>query len=454
MKTKDMTKGHSAGLILKFALPLIAGNVFQELYTITDTAIVGQFLGVKALAAVGGCAWITWMLLASIQGLTQGFSVPVAQEFGAGNIRKVHRNMANSLMLSVVISVILVVLGQWMLRPLLELLETPDEIIDMTLTYARIYYLGAPIMVAYNYAACHLRALGNSSAPLKAMIIASVTNIILDILFVGPFGWGIVGAITATLIAQVIATVYSFRCLLKLDVVKFVREDFTFDKIKVLRLLYLGVPMLLQNVIICLGGFVVQYITNTFGLIYVAAFTATGRMYSLIETAGISYGYAITTYVGQNMGAGNIRRISHGVRWGNVLGIATAVIIGVALIVFGRNLLTMFIKSGSENFEETMYVAYFYLKVMCTTLPILYILHVYRSALNGLGNGSIPMFSGVAELVMRVSSAMILPELFGRKYLTFAEPIAWFGAVIVLVVGYYVLFGRVKKHHALSENKI
>ncbi len=445
MKTKDMTKGHSGALLFKFALPLMAGNVFQELYTITDTAIVGQFLGVNALAAVGAGAWVTWMLLSAIQGFTQGFSVPVAQEFGADNVDAIRKNMANSAILSAVISVILALGGQLILRPLLLLLNTPSEIMDEALLYMRIYYLGAPAIVAYNYAACHLRALGNSSAPLKAMIIASVTNVVLDILFVWPFGWGIAGAVIATVIAQVVAALYSLVCLMRIDVVSFDRQYFKVKIALVKRLLYLGVPMLLQNVIISLGGLVVQFVTNGFGLVFVAGFTATGRLYSLLETAGISYGYAVTTYVGQNLGAGNIKRISLGVRWGNIIGITTSVIIGVCLIFFGENVLSLFIESGSDLYEATMHIAYGYLRVMCIFLPILYILHVYRSAISGLGNGTVPMFSGVAELVMRVGAAILLPKMFGRMYLFYAEPIAWFGATVVLVVGYYVLFGKVKK---------
>jgi len=445
MKTKDMTKGHAGALIFKFALPLIAGNIFQEFYTVTDTAIVGQFLGVNALASVGACAWITWMLLSAVQGLTQGFSVPVAQEFGAVNTEAVRQNMANSAMLSAIGSIAIVFVGQLILEPLLTVLQTPSEIKDQALSYARIYYFGAPAIMAYNYAACNLRALGNSSAPLKAMIIAAITNIGLDLLFVGPFGWGITGAVVATVISQGVAAVYSLVCLVRIDTVSFERKYFVLDKKLVKRLLYLGVPMLLQNVIICIGGFVVQYITNTFGIIYVAGFTATGRLYSLIETAGISYGYAITTYVGQNMGAGNIKRISHGLRWGNIIGITTSVIIGALLVIFGKNVLSMFVKEGSAYFAETMEVAYFYLKLMCICLPILYILHVYRSAISGLGNSSIPMASGIAELVMRIGAALVLPGLFGKKYLAVAEPVAWLGAVIVLVCGYYVIFWRVKR---------
>lgn len=445
MKTKDMTKGHAGSLILKFALPLMAGNIFQELYTITDTAIVGQFLGVNALAAVGSGAWITWMLFSAIQGFTQGFSVPVAQEFGAGNIDGVRKNMANSAILSVVISLLLGLGGQLFLRPLMELLNTPKEIIDDALLYMRIYYIAAPVSVAYNWASCNLRALGNSSAPLKAMIIASLTNIGLDILFVGPFGWGIAGAIIATVVAQIVAALYSFVCLARIDVVSFDKQYFTLNIRLVKRLLYLGVPMLLQNVIISVGGLVVQFVINGFGIVFVAATTATGRLYSLLETAGISYGYAITTYVGQNLGAKNIKRIVKGIKWGNIVAISTSVIIALCLLVFGEAVLSMFIKTDSKDFALTLEYAYKYLSVMCCCLPVLYILHVYRSALSGLGNSTIPMYSGVAELVMRVCAASLLPYFFGKIHLFWAEPIAWLGATIVLAAGYYWKFDKVRK---------
>lgn len=453
MKTKDMTKGHPGALILKFALPLMAGNVFQELYTITDTAIVGQFLGVNALAAVGAGAWITWMLLSAVQGFTQGFSVPAAQEFGAGNEEAIRKNMANSLMISAIISLVLALCGQVILKPLLVLLNTPVEIMDDSLTYMRIYYLGAPAIVAYNYASCHLRALGNSSAPLRAMIIASVTNVVLDLIFVGPFGWGIAGAVIATIISQIVAAVYSFICLLKINEVKFSRNYFVPDVKLIKRLLYLGVPMLLQNVIISLGGLVVQFITNGIGIVFVAATTATGRLYSLLETAGISYGYAVTTYVGQNLGAGGIKRISRGIRWGNVVGVATSIVIGTALLTFGENILSLFIKEDSLNYAATLDVAYTYLKIMCTFLPVLYILHIYRCAISGLGNGTIPMYSGIAELVMRVGAALILPPLFGKMYLFYAEPIAWLGATVVLVTGYYVIFAKLKRGRKMQQSK-
>ncbi|MBP3342659.1 MAG: MATE family efflux transporter, partial [Peptococcaceae bacterium] len=306
MKVQSMTTGKIAPLLITFALPLMAGNIFQELYTVVDTMIVGQFLGVAALAAVGNGGWITWMLLGAVQGFTQGFANPVAQAFGAGDKERVRKNMANSIVLTAVISLVLLAIGEAVMIPLLKLLNTPAEIFDMSLLYLRIYYAGTPVIMAYNYAACHLRALGNSKDPLVAMIIASLTNIVLDILFVGPMGMGIAGAVIATVISQVVAAVYSFICLFKIDFVYFKREYFVPDAQLSGNLLYMGLPMALQNVILSVGGLIVQFIVNQYGIIFIAGMTATNRLYGLLETAGISYGYAISTYVGQNRGAGEI----------------------------------------------------------------------------------------------------------------------------------------------------
>jgi Na+-driven multidrug efflux pump len=234
-------------------------------------------------------------------------------------------------------------------------------------------------------------------------------------------------------------------CLTRIDVVCFDKQYFALKIRLVKRLLYLGVPMLLQNVIISVGGLAVQFVINGFGIVFVAATTATGRLYSLLETAGISYGYAITTYVGQNLGAKNIKRIVKGIKWGNIVAISTSVIIALCLLIFGEAVLSMFIKTGSKDFALTLEYAYKYLAVMCCCLPVLYILHVYRSALSGLGNSTIPMYSGVAELVMRVCAASLLPYLFGKVHLFWAEPIAWLGATIVLVAGYYWKFAKVRK---------
>lgn len=431
-----MTAGRPAILLLQFALPLMAGNLFQELYTVTDTIIVGQFLGVNALAAIGAGGWITWMMTSAIQGFTQGFSIPASQAFGAGDREQIRRTMGNAAVLSVVLSILLVIAGEAILHPLLILLDTPKEIFSTSLMYLRIYYAACPIIMAYNYAACNLRALGNSQAPLRAMVLASITNIVLDLLFVGPFHWGVAGAVIATVIAQLCAALYSMYSLFKIDFIYFTKEDLCLQPGFCRKLLGLGAPMSLQNIIISIGGIIVQYIVNQFGITFIAGFTATNRLYGLIETAGISYGYAMTTYTGQNKGARLFDRIHQGVLAAHVIGLITSISISLIMVFFGRSILSLFITGTPEEITATMAVAYRYLFIMSIFLPILYSLHILRSCLMGLGNSTIPMCSGIAELIMRVSSSFLIPTYFGEMNLFFAEPVAWGGAVAVLLTGY------------------
>ena len=436
MKTKVLTSGRPSGLLLRFALPLMAGNVFQELYTITDTAIVGRFLGVNALAAVGIGAWITWMLFSAVQGINQGFSVSAANSFGAGNIDQLKKSMGNSAILSVAVSVLVLIVGEIILAPLLRLLDTPEEIFDTALLYLRIFCAGCPVMAIYNYAACHLRALGNSTAPLRAMIISSITNIVLDLLFVGPFKWGVAGAIIATVIAQGVAAVYSVRCLLKIDFLRFGKSDFIPDFKLCKNLLMLGVPMSMQNIIISVGGLIVQMVVNRFGITFIAGVTATNRMYGLLETAAVSYGYAVTTFTGQNNGAGEYKRIKQGVRAGCAIGTLTSAAICAVMLLFGKNILSLFISGSAAEVAATLDVAWKYLFVMSVCLPILYILHAVRSAIVGLENSFIPLLSGILELIIRVGAAFIFPALWGAESIFLAEPLAWFGGMVLLLFGY------------------
>ncbi len=444
MKTKSMVEGNSFPLILKFALPLMVGSIFQEFYTVTDTIIVGQFLGVGALAAVGIGGWITWMLLAAVQGLCQGFSVRAAQNFGGQKYDDANREMGNSLLLSIVVSVALAVLGQIILAPLLKILNTPKEIFGDALLYLRLYYAGCPITTAYNYAASHLRAYGNSKAPLVATVFASIVNIGLDILFVGPFGWGIAGAIIATLIAQAVAALYSFYALLKIDFVSFKKETIKFDKKLSGKQFKIGIPMSAQYIIISVGGIIVQYVVNRYGITYIAGMTATNRLYTLLETAAISYGYAITTYVGQNVGAGRLDRIKSGMINGNIIAVITSLIIMVAMLLFGKGLVSLFISGTPKEIEEALRVAWKYLVIMSVCLPILYSLHIFKAAVVGFGNSFFAMLSGVAELVLRVGASFLLPLWFGKMNLFYAEPLAWLAAWVVLIAGFAVCFKEVK----------
>ena len=449
-KTQDMTTGKIVPMLIAFAIPIMGGNLFQQLYTVVDTMIVGRFLGVSALAAVGAGGWMTWLLLGAIMGMNEGFANPVAQAFGAGDKERVRKTMANSLVLSVIISIVLMIIGQLVMIPMMKLLNIPDEIFDMALVYLRIYYYGAPVMMAYNYAACHLRALGNSKDPVVAVVIASISNIVLDILFVGPMGMGVAGAVIATVIAQIFAAIYSFICLFKIDFVHFHKDDFVLQTSLCGRLLYMGLPMAAQNVVVSVGGIILQLVVNLYGITFIAGWTATCRLYGLLEVVGLSLAYALTTFVGQNRGAGKIERAREGIRKAMILALCASVVMAVIFIVFGKNILMLFISGTPQEVEATMSVAYRYLFMMSISLSTLYCLHVIKCALVGLGNSTCPMWSGVAELAMRVSGAFVLPYLWGENALFMAEPLAWIGADVVMLVGY---FSYMKKLTAKAEEE-
>ena len=441
-KVQNMTQGKPVKLLFTFALPLMTGNIFQQLYTVVDTMVVGQFLGVDALAALGASDWLNWMMLGIIQGFTQGFAIKMAQDFGAGDYVHLRKVIGNSAILSALFSIVLVIAGILAAKPVLNLLQTPGDIMPSSLLYIYIMFAGIPIVMFYNLLACILRSLGDSKTPLHAMIIASITNIVLDVLFVFGFKWGIAGAAIATLIAQVLSGIFCFWHIRKLDILRLSKSDFKLENRLFGHLLYLGSPMAFQNAIIAVGGMVVQFVVNGFGVIFIAGFTATNKLYGLLEIAATSYGYAIITYVGQNLGAGKKDRIKQGMRSALVIATITSVVIAALMLLFGKLILSGFISGTPEEVTATMKIAYFYLAIMSVCLPVLYLLHVIRSAIQGIGNTFLPMLSGIAELLMRTGTALLLPKLIGETGIFYAEIAAWVGADIVLVISYWIIMRR------------
>ena len=439
---KNMTEGKPARLLLTFSLSLAAGNIFQQLYTVVDTMVVGKYLGVNALAAVGASDWLNWLMLGIIQGLTQGFAIKMAQDFGAGREDDLRKSVGSSAVLSAMSAVVLMVLGQLAARPVLMLLQTPAEIIEYTLLYLRIMFAGVPIVMLYNLLACILRSLGDSRTPLNAMMVASLTNIVLDYLFVMGMEWGIAGAAAATLIAQAVSGVFCFWHIRKISFLKMGKTDFALQRERTAHLFVLGLPMAFQNGIIAIGGMIVQFVVNSYGVIFIAGFTATNKLYGLLEIAGTSYGYAMVTYVGQNLGAGKIDRIRSGMRAALRIALGTSVVVALLMILLGRHILGLFISGTPEAAEKTMQIAYFYLTVMSFSLPVLYVLHVTRAAIQGMGNTVLPMLSGVAEFVMRTLSIILLPALFGQIGIFFAETAAWIGADAVLIPSYLAVMRK------------
>ena len=442
-----MTTGKPISLLVRFALPLMAGNVFQQLYTVVDTMVVGKALGVGALAALGAADWLNWMMLGMIQGLTQGFAILMAQTFGARDHEGLRKTIGNSLILCMISTGVLLLLGQVFLYPILELMRTPASVIGDSALYLRIMFGGIPVVMAYNFLACILRSVGDSKTPLYAMIVACGVNIALDCLFVLAFGWGIPGAAAATLIAQGCSAGYCLLRLRKVDIVRVETGHLALSRHLSRKLLSLGSSMAFQNMVIALGGLVVQYVVNDCGVLFIAGVTATNKLYGVLEIAATSFGFAMTTYVGQNFGAGRFDRIHRGQRAGYALAIATSVLIAALMAVLGKPILSGFISGTPEEVTQTLGIALRYLMVMSLCLPVLYAIYVSRSSLQGIGNTAIPVASGLVELVMRTGMVFLLPVFLGNEGVFFAEVSAWVGADLVLIPGWFLAIKKMEKHY-------
>ena len=447
MKThvKLMTEGKPVRLIVTFAFPLMIGNIFQQLYSVADSMIVGKTLGVAALAALGASTWPNWVFLGIVMGLSQGVSITLAHSFGRGDEGMLRKGFGNAIVLCAAFAFLLLAGGELLATEMLVFLGTPEELIPQALVYLRISYAGIPVIAAYNLLASTLRALGDSRTPLYSMITASVINIALDLLFVRVFEWGIGGAAWATIIAQFFSAVFCLPAILRIRQLHISRADLIPDIPLLRSIAILSAPMMLQNFLIVAGGMVVQSVVNTFSVIFIAGFTAGAKMHGVLEIATSSFGFAMTTYVAQNLGAGRLDRIHEGVRSAFWAAIATACVIAAVFLLTGRMILSGFVSGTPEEIQATVDVAYRYLAIMCVCLPVLYLLYIFRSSTQGLGNTFLPMVSAFAELIMRVASALILARIIGENGLFIAEVAAWGGAVVVLVFSYIYTIRKIER---------
>ncbi len=434
---RNMTQGRPLKQILSLSLPLVLGNVCQQVYTVVNMAVVGNVLGLRALATLGAVDAFNWMMLSFIQGLAQGFSIRIAHQFGACDFEGMRKTIGNACSLAVMSAGVLMAVGVSLIAPVLHMMNTPGDIVSASRAYLQVAFLGAPATIAYNLFAAILRAVGDGKAPLRAMFSAAAVNVALDLLLILGFHTGVRGAALSTVIAQACAALFCLRKLLRSGVLKLSRRDVRPDAGLMAKLLGLGLPVALQSTVIAIGSMIVQRVINGFDVIFVAGFTATNKLYGVVEPAAISLGHALTAYVGQNRGAGAFDRIRRGVRAGALAGAVAAAAIGGIMLLFGRNVLTLFIGSGGREAEQALGYALNYLRLMSSFLPILYLLHVYRSSLQGLGDTVTPMLSGVAELLMRVGAALFLPAVIGFEAVFVGEILAWVGADAMLFLGYW-----------------
>ena len=366
-RVTDMTHGRPIRLILLFSLPLMLSSVFQQLYTIVDTIIIGRGVGMQALASIGAADWINWLVLWGLQGFTQGFAILAAQEFGAGAYDRLRRVLAMIIKLSCWFGIAVTIISLLLVRPLL------------------------------------------------AIIAASFANIALDLLFVMGVGWGIFGASFATVLAQLIAFLLCLRSLRRLPFVQLAKADWKTDPAILLHLCCLGIPTGLQMSMITLGGMVLQSVLNGFGVVFVAGYTAANKLYGILESASVAFGYAMTAYMGQNRGARNAARIDAGIRAVLVLSIGFTAAIVATMLLAGKPLLGLFLSTEEAGAADALAVAYQYLMVLMAFLFALFMLQAYRSSLQGLGEMTVPTLSGFAEMLMRMGAALVLPTFIGQS---------------------------------------
>lgn len=438
-RTTDMTVGNPTKHILKFAFPLILTNIGQQLYMIADASIVGRGVGVKALAAVGATDWSYWLILWTITGLTQAFSTFVSRDFGDKNYKRMNKTIAMSVILCAVIGVLLTAIGLVAAAPLLKLLNTPSDIFDGAFTYLTTMICGTVIVMAYNMSGAILRAFGDGRSPLIAMIIAALLNIGLDLLFVFVLKLGIFGAALASVIAQFVSFIYCIIRLGKVQCVKLDREAWRLDFGLIKSLVFFGIPISLQYSVIAVGGIILQSAVNGQGSVFVAGYTATNKVYGLLESSAISLGLACSTFFAQNYGAGKYDRVKKGLFDGLKIVTVLALAVTGLTLIFRKYILLLFLDVSEAGGAEALEIGVHYLSIMCVFLIILYMLHIYRNALQALEISFWCMVSGVAEFVARVFMSKIAIMWIGRDSLFISEPAAWLGALLSVMIPYYVL---------------
>ena len=446
-RTLNMTVGSPMKLLFSFALPLMFGNIFQQLYTIVDTAIVGQGVGMTALAALGTVDWLNWMMLGIAQGFTQGFCIRMSQKFGAQDLDGLKSTLGASVLLTAMVAIAGTLIAQLGLPTFLNWMQVPGYLRASATLYSRIIMGGFAAVCFYNLCSSTLRAVGDSKTPLVAMVIAAVTNIILDIVAVFVLDWGIAGAAAATVFSQLLS---GFLCAVKIAAtpeLRFEKRHLTLSLLMAKDLMGIGIPAAVKNIIIAAGGMVVQTVVNSFDSVsFIAGFTATNKLYGLLEIAALSYGYAVTTYVGQNYGAGMVPRIRSGVRAANTLALLSSVVICAVMLLFGRQITMLFISREDLALAlEAGETAYRYLTLMSVSLPILYVLYVFMSALQGMGNTVAPMWSAAFELLIRLTVAFAVAQIGMRNGIFWAEVGAWYGGAATQALGYFLQMRKIKK---------
>ncbi len=438
----DMTSGKPLKQIYAFTVPLFIANIFQQLYIITDSIIVGRFIGVSAFAAIGAASFYYSFVVNIAIGLAQGFGTYYAQLFGARDYPGLKQSIARTVLLSSIICAGLTAISLTLTMPMLRLVGTPADIIDESAEYLYWALSALGVTFAYNCAACLLRAVGNSKTPLVSVILSSVLNVAFDYLFISKLRMGVGGAALATAIAALISFIYCYIELRKLDFTRVAMQDFKASKRIDNGLFKLGVPLAVRNIIISAGSMLLQGAINAYGTLFVAGMTAASKFSGIMCLVSSALDASTVVFVGQNYGAGKLDRVKDGVKAFSRIAIVCSIIIAILTVLFGKNIVGIFISSDVSNSSEAILVGYKCLITYSICLPALYLLFVYRSALQGLGNAAVPMASGLVELLFRVISLFLLTLFVGEWGVLFTDGAAWIGAGAFLIINYRIVYRK------------
>ncbi len=437
--TKDMTSGHPTSLIVGFAVPLLLGNIFQQLYNMVDSIVVGRGVGVNALAAVGATGSINFLVLGFVIGLTTGFSILISQYYGANNYDEMRRSVTMSAYLSIGATMVITAVSVLGARPLLQLMNTPAKILEDALTYIVIIFWGIGSTIAFNLFSAMLRALGDSRTPLYAMIVSSLINIGLDIYFVMSLNMGVAGAAYATVIAQVASCII---CVVRIMGIKDLHLKKSYWQLRsdlLYRLFKLGVPVACMNSVTAVGVMVLQFVVNGYGSVYVAAYSTANKLMNLAEQPGSTFGLAMATFAGQNLGAKQYQRIKVGLNKTILISTCVNIVLAAVLIFFGKPILALMV---SADEIQVIDIAHQYIVICVLALWILGLLFIYRSSLQGMGDTLIPMVSGAIEFITRIIIALLLPGIIGFHSIATAEISAWITATALLMFTFYKRLNR------------
>lgn len=433
----DMTHGSPTKLILIFTIPMLIGSIFQQMYNMVDSIVVGRFVGPQALAAVGTSMPIISMLIALVMGLSNGAGIIIAQFFGAKQYEQVRRSVATGLIFQVIGSLVMTVVGLLASQPLLELLRTPADVIGASATYMRIYFLGLVFMFIYNALAGILRALGDSRSPLYFLIVATLANVVLDVYFVANLGWGVAGVAWATLMAQALSSIlcilYIYR---RVPLLQLKRSEFVFDRAIFRTMIKVGVPSSIQGTVASMGFMAVQGLINSFGSTTMAAYTAAARMDSFAMMPIMNLGIAVATYSGQNIGAEKMDRVRLGVRSALAMVAGACVLISVLVYSFGPQMIQVFIDAQEA---EVIRRGVEYMRTVSLFYVVFGIMGVFNGVLRGAGDTTITMITVTVDLAARVAAAYWLVTIPSVSYrgTWWAIPVGWCISCIIPALRYF-----------------